>query len=146
MQETKLTYAVDSNSVTVEVQESSFSAAEICAAAYELVGRCFVHLTKPSASTVSVRLTPRQSAEANRLGEIADEFAGRLGDQRTRVKLAQSAARIREYYTAAALRSAAAALSIDDLLAELDSEELLEDPLEISVPWEEKKDGGESAE
>jgi hypothetical protein len=34
---------------------------------------------------------------------------------------------------------------VDDLLAELESEELLEDPLEIMVPWEEKH-GAEQAE
>ena len=51
--------------------------------------------------------------------------------------------RIREYYTAAALRAAASAPSVDDLLAELESEELLEDPLEIMVPWEEKHGAAE---
>jgi len=52
--------------------------------------------------------------------------------------LSQATARIREYYTAAALRAAAAAPSVDDLLAELDAEELEDDPLEISVPWDAK--------
>jgi hypothetical protein len=56
----------------------------------------------------------------------------------TRLRLAQATTRIREYYTAAALRAAVSAPSVDDLLAELDAEELGDDPLEISVPWEEK--------
>ena len=54
------------------------------------------------------------------------------------MRLSQATTRIREYYTAAALRAAASAPSVDDLLAELDSEELGDDPLEIQVPWEEK--------
>jgi hypothetical protein len=58
--------------------------------------------------------------------------------QATRLRLSQATMRIREYYTAAALRAAASAPSVDDLLAELETEELLEDPLEIMVPWEEK--------
>jgi len=58
--------------------------------------------------------------------------------QATRLRLSQATARIREYYTAAALRAAASAPSVDDLLAELDAEDLGDDPLEISVPWEAK--------
>jgi hypothetical protein len=58
--------------------------------------------------------------------------------QALRLKLSEATSRIREYYTAAALRAATSAPSIDDLLAELESEELGEDPLEIMVPWEEK--------
>jgi len=63
-----------------------------------------------------------------------------------RLRLSQATARIREYYTAAALRAAASVPSIDDLLAELESEELGEDPLQIMVPWEEKHGAEPSAE
>ena len=72
------------------------------------------------------------------LDALAGEFANEMLSQATRLRLSQATTRIREYYTAAALRAAAAAPSVDDLLAELDAEELGDDPLEISVPWEEK--------
>jgi hypothetical protein len=83
-------------------------------------------------------LTSRESATPAELDALAGEFANELLSQVTRIRLAQATSRLREYYTAAALRAAASAPSVDDLLAELESEELLEDPLEIMVPWEEK--------
>src|SRR6185369_8211413 len=88
--------------------------------------------------TVGVRLTARSSATPADLDALAGEFVNELVSQATRLRLSQGTARIREYYTAAALRAAAATPSVDELLAELESEELLEDPLEIMVPWEEK--------
>jgi hypothetical protein len=88
-----------------------------------------------------VRLTSREPATPAQLDALAGEFANELLSQVTRLRLAQATSRIREYYTAAALRAAASAPSVDDLLAELESEELLEDPLEIMVPWEEKHGG-----
>ena len=48
----------------------------------------------------------------------------------------RSTGRIREYYMARAFFSTPAQASIDQLLAELDAEEMAEDDLEISVPWE----------
>lgn len=145
MQETTLDFSKDAHSVFFELPESAYAATEISAAAYCFLDRCFVYLSRPEANVIGVRLTAGGS-RAGDLDAIAAEFATALLAQRARRQLAQSSARIREYYTAAALRSAAAALSIDDLLAELDSEELMEDPLEISVPWEEKKDSGETKE
>jgi hypothetical protein len=87
---------------------------------------------------VAVRLTSRGAASSADLVGLAGEFANELLSQTTRLRLSQATARIREYYTAAALRSVTSAPSVDELLAELESEELLEDPLEIMVPWEEK--------
>jgi len=83
-------------------------------------------------------LTSRGPATPAELDALAGEFVNELLSQATRLRLSQETARIREYYTAAALRAAASAPSVDDLLAELDSEELGDDPLEIQVPWEEK--------
>src|SRR5262249_18293447 len=83
-------------------------------------------------------LTSRESSTPAGLDVLAGEFANELLSQVTRLRLSQATARIREYYTAAALRAAASAPSIDDLLAELESEGLGEDPLGIMGPWEEK--------
>jgi hypothetical protein len=90
---------------------------------------------------VTVRLTTRESATAAELDALGGEFGNELLSQAARLRLSQATARIREYYTAAALRAAAAAPSVDDLLAELDAEELGDDPLDIVVPWDEKAGG-----
>ena len=93
-------------------------------------------LTRPRPAVVTVHLTARETATAAELDGLAGEFANECLSQVTRLRLSQATTRIRDYYTAAALRAAAAAPLVDDLLAELESEELLEDPLEIMVPWE----------
>ena len=68
--------------------------------------------------------------------DLLGEFSNELLNQVIRFRLAESTSKIREYYMARAFLSHPAQNSIDALLAELDAEELEEDELEISVPWE----------
>ena len=67
---------------------------------------------------------------------LAGEFANELLNQAIRVQIADSTATLREYTMARAFFTTPVQSSIDALLAELDAEELEEDDLEISVPWE----------
>jgi len=120
------------------VDESVYPLEAVYGACYLFVEKCFVYLSRAKPGVVKVRLTSREPATPAELDALAGEFANELLSQATRLRLAQATARIREYYAAAALRAAASAPSIDDLLAELESEELGEDPLQIMVPWEEK--------
>lgn len=144
-QESRLGFTMAANQVSFELDESVYPLEAVYGAAYLFLDRCFVYLTRPNAETVAVRLTTQESSSPDELDKLAGEFANELLSQTMRVQLSQSAARIREYYTATALRAATAAPSVDELLAELESEELLEDPLEIMVPWEEKHGDQESA-
>ncbi len=144
-EQSRLGFTLGSDQVSFELDESVYPLEAIYGACYLFLDRCYVYLTRPKAESVSVRLTSQESADTEALDSLAGEFANELLAQALRAKLSQSTARIREYYTAAALRAATSAPSVDDLLAELESEELLEDPLEIMVPWEEKQgDGSES--
>ncbi len=136
-QQSRLGFTLGADQVSFDLEESVYPLEAVYGAAYLFLDRCFVYLTRPSADSVGVRLTA-QEAGSEDLEKLAGEFANELLSQTLRLKLAQSTARIREYYTAAALRAATSAPSVDELLAELESEELLEDPLEIMVPWEEK--------
>jgi His-Xaa-Ser system protein HxsD len=131
--------ALGHDHASFEVDETVYPLEAIYGAAYLFVDRCFVFLSRPRPQSVSVRLTSRAAATAADLETLAGEFMNELLSQAARLRLSQSTARIREYYTAAALRAAASAPSVDDLLAELDAEELGDDPLEISVPWETKQ-------
>lgn len=137
-QQSRLGFSLGPDQITFEVDESVYPLEAVYGAAYLFLDRCFVYLSRPKSGAVDVRLTSREPATMAELDALAGEFANELLSQVTRIKLAQATSRIREYYTAAALRAAASAPSVDDLLAELESEELLEDPLEIMVPWEEK--------
>ncbi len=142
-----LGYDRGSNHIAFDLNESLYSLDAIYGASYLFVDRCFVYLSRPQPEIVRVRLTARGAETPEGLDALAGEFGNQLLAQVLRLRLAQSTARIREYYTAASLRAAASAPSIDDLLAELESEEFSEDPLEIMVPWEEKhgpQDAGEA--
>jgi His-Xaa-Ser system protein HxsD len=136
--ESRLGFSLGQDHISIEVDESIYPLEALYGASYLFLERCYVFLSRGAAGTVTARLTAREASGADALEALAGEFGNELLAQVTRLKLSQSTARIREYYTAAALRAAAAAPSVDELLAELESEELLEDPLEIMVPWEEK--------
>lgn len=134
----RLGFTLGSQHISFDVDESVYPLDAVYGACYLFLDRCFVFLSRSKSGTVDVRLTIRESATPTALDALAGEFANELLNQSLRLRLSQSTSRIREYYTAAALRAAAATPSVDELLAELESEELLEDPLEIMVPWEEK--------
>jgi His-Xaa-Ser system protein HxsD len=137
-QQSRLGFSLGPDQITFEVDESVYPLEAVYGACYLFLEKCFVYLSRSKPAAVDVRLTARGSATPAELDVLAGEFANELLSQVTRLRLSQATARIRDYYTAAALRAAASAPSVDDLLAELESEELLEDPLEIMVPWEEK--------
>jgi His-Xaa-Ser system protein HxsD len=137
-QESRLGFALGADRISFDVDETVYPLEAIYGACYLFVDKCFVFLSRPKELLVNVRLTAREPATHAELDALAGEFSNELLSQATRLRLSQATARIREYYTAAALRAAAATPSIDELLADLDSEELGDDPLEIMVPWEQK--------
>lgn len=137
-QTSRLGFSLSQNRISFDVDETLYPLEALYGACYVFIDRCFIYLSRPKEAHVTVQLTTREAATDAVLDELAGEFANELLSQVTRLRLSQATTRIREYYTAAALRTATSAPSIDELLAELESEELLEDPLEIMVPWEEK--------
>ena len=141
--ESRLGFSLGRDHVSFDVDETVYPLEAIYGGCYLFVDRCFVFLSRPSAQVVNVRLTSRTPATPAELDALGGEFVNELLSQATRLRLSQATARIREYYTAAALRAAAAAPSVDDLLAELDAEEPGDDPLEILVPWEDKTNDNE---
>jgi len=145
-QESRLGFTVGPDCIAFEVDESVYPLEAVYGACYLFLEKCFVFLSRSKPQVVDVRLTSQGPATAGELDALAGEFANALLAQAMRLKLSQSTARIREYYTAAALRAATSAPSVDDLLKELEAEDLLEDPLEIMVPWEEKHGAAEDAE
>ena len=133
-QQSRLGFSLGPDQISFEVDETVYPLEAVYGASYLFLDRCYVYLSRPRTAAVLVRLTSREPATAAHLDALAGEFANELLSQVTRLRLSQATTRIREYYTAAALRAAASAPSVDDLLAELESEDLLEDPLELAAP------------
>ena len=133
----ELAFQHDERRVSFVVNEELYPRDAVFGAAYLFVDRCWVYLRRPSDKEIEVVLTSRNaSVEHEELVELAGEFANELMNQIVRSQVGEQTAQIREYYLARAFFSDPNQSSIDALLAELDAEELEEDDLEISVPWE----------
>ena len=133
----ELAWSTDGRRVSFVLSESIYPRDAVYGAAYLFVGKCFLFLTRPGDDQVEVRLKPKEETDAAGLEKLAGEFANELLNQVVRQRIGESTSQIREYYMAKAFFADSNQTSIDALLAELDAEELEEDPLEISVPWEE---------
>lgn len=134
--EDELTCASDGRSITFRLHESIYPLDAIYGAAYLFVARCYVFLTRPGDGQVDVRLRTKEAADEATLAGLAGEFANELLNQVLRFRISESTARIREYYMARAFLSTPAQSTIDRLLADLDSEDREDDPLDIAVPWQ----------
>ena len=133
----ELTYLLTERSVAFNVDETVFSLDAVYGAAYLFVDRCWIFLTRPSDGVVGVSLKSKsEEVSEAELDELAGEFSNELLNQAIRVQIGESTATLREYMMARAFFTTPVQSSIDALLAELDAEELEEDDLEISVPWE----------
>lgn len=133
----EFTWLEDGTRISFTLAEELYPRDAVYGAAYLFVDRCYLFLARPDDASIEVRLKPREATDAAGLEALAGEFANELLNQVVRLRVGEANASIREYYMAKAFFADANQASIDKLLAELDAEELDEDPLEISVPWEE---------
>ncbi len=137
METHELSYALAERTVRFQIDEELYPRDAIYGAAYLFVDRCYVFLERPADKQVAVSLKAKKGADEAALEALAGEFGNELLNQVLRLRIGNSTQRIREYYLAKAFFSEPDRSAIDSLLAELDAEELEEDPLEIEVPWAE---------
>lgn len=133
----ELVWSTDGRRVSFTLDEGIYPRDAIYGAAYLFLDRCYLFFTRPGENKVEVRLKPKEDGDKAGLERLAGEFANELLNQVVRQRVGEATAQIREYYMAKAFFADSNQTSIDALLAELDAEELEEDPLEIAVPWEE---------
>lgn len=130
-------YAADDRSVAFVLDEDLYPLDAIYGASYLFVDRCWLFLDRPADGRVQVRLrTKADQAAAGELDQLAGEFANELLNQVLRLRIGDSTRALREYTLARAFFGEDGRASIDALLAELDAEELDDDPLKITVPWD----------
>ncbi|MBK7756465.1 MAG: His-Xaa-Ser system protein HxsD [Deltaproteobacteria bacterium] len=132
----ELPYALADREVQLTLDEEVYPRDAVLGCAYLFVDRCYVFLTRPGDKQLGVRLRAKGEANEAALEALAGEFANELLNQVLRFRIGESSRRLREYTFAKAFFSQPARTSIDALLAELDAEDLAEDPLEIQVPWQ----------
>ncbi len=135
-EEVELGFELGERSVAFDLHEEIYPKAAVYGAAYLFVDRAWLFLTRPGDGQIRVRLRSREAASSQDLIGLAGEFANELLNQVMRMQISASTASLREYTLARAFFGGEARVSIDALLAELDAEELDDDPLEIEVPWD----------
>ncbi len=134
--EVELGFELGERSVSFDLHEELYPKAAVYGAAYLFVERAWLFLTRPSDGTIRVQIRTRDEATTDELMALAGEFANELLNQVVRTQISEKTASLREYTLARAFFGGEARVSIDALLAELDAEELDDDPLEIEVPWD----------
>jgi His-Xaa-Ser system protein HxsD len=132
----ELTYSFDERRVAFVLDESIYPRDAVYGAAYVFVDRAWVFLSRPADQKIEVRLRTKAATDAAGLERLAGEFANELLNQVVRLRIGEATSKIREYTMARAFFADDTRTSIDALLAELDAEELADDPLEVPVPWE----------
>ncbi len=130
-------YSLDDRSVAFVLDEELYPLDALYGAAYLFVDRAWLFLDRPADKRVQVRIRSKDpEPEVETLELLAGEFANELLNQVLRLRVGESTRALREYTLARAFFGGEARSSIDALLAELDAEELEDDPLEIQVPWD----------
>lgn len=140
----ELEFELGQRQVSFVLDEELYPRDAIYGAAYLFVDRCYVYLSRPADRQVAVRLRTKGPADEAALEALAGELANELLNQVLRFRIGESARKLREYTFARAFFSQPSRSSIDALLAELDQEELADDPLEIQVPWQGAEAGGDA--
>lgn len=135
-------YELGDSYIAFTLDESIYNRTAVFGAAYLFVDRCFLWLSKPQEGQVRLRLKAKEAKDEEGFHALAGEFANELLNQMVRQQVGESTQRLREYYMGRAFYGDDTRASIDALLAELDAEELADEPLEISVPWETTESGG----
>jgi His-Xaa-Ser system protein HxsD len=130
------TFTLGEREVSFDIDEEVYALDAVYGASYLFVDRCYVFLARPAERKVRVRLRAKGEAGADELEALAGEFANELLNSQLRVRLGRETAAIREQYMARAFFAPRQNATIAELLAELDAEELEEEPLEIPVPWQ----------
>jgi His-Xaa-Ser system protein HxsD len=137
------TFELSEREITFVIDEDLYALDAIYGACYGFIDRVWVFLSRPGAGSVEpgldrkvrVRLRSKKGASEETLESLAGEFANELLNSQLRFRIGRATASIREQYMARAFGASSRNATIAELLAELDAEELEEEPLEIPVPW-----------
>lgn len=126
-------------SARITIDEAVYPIASVYGAAYVFIDRCYVLLDKPSDGRVRVTLASKEvGASDDALRDLLGEFANELLSTAWRQQIARDNRAVIEATTMQAITSAMGPPSLDEL-ADFDfTEEPFEDPLGISMSWEEK--------
>ena len=126
---------IGEGTVEVELDEELYPLEAIYGACYLFLPRSYVRLARPRDRHVRVRLKPKAAgAGPAELESLGGELMNELLNQVMRQRVGHENRVVREQYLAKTFGAGRQNPTIAELLAELDDEELADEPLEIAVP------------
>jgi len=125
-------------SIRASFDKSIYPMDAIYGSAYIFIDRCYVFLDAESNGRIAVELRNRKKSKTS-LEDMVGEFANELLSQSWRQRITDQNRLIIEAVTAQAFRGASGAAPALSELDDLDfTDDAFEDPLGISLSWEEK--------
>ncbi len=136
----KVAHAIPAErAVELSFAKSLYPLEAVYSAAYVFMDRCYLLLDQPSDAFFRVSLTWKKGEPPeDGLRSLAGEFANEILSCAWRAQIAKESAASIAAATNKALAGAMGPLTLDDLERFDFSDEALEDPLGISMSWEEK--------
>lgn len=126
---------------TVTLPAKMYSLETIFGAAFIYLDRAYIRLEEGPKKGVNVLIKGREGLDEKGLEALCGDFLNELVNQAIRSEISKSNNKLREYIVAKALFSAEDSQE-DDFLDLLGGEEedagMVDDPLGIATPWEEK--------
>jgi len=109
----------------------------IYSAAYVFLDRAYIYLDGDPKKEIMVSLKGKKKLKKNELNALEGEFRNELLNNILRTKIAENNSKIREYIIGQAIYSSVPS-EIEEILDKT-GDDYQEDPLDIAIPWEEKK-------
>jgi His-Xaa-Ser system protein HxsD len=123
------------NKIAFSLNSKIVSLEAIYSTCYSFIDKFYIYLDK-NKENIIVSLQPKEKETKINPKAIEGEFRNELLNNLLREKIAKNNAKIREYILGQALYSSMPS-EVEEFLSKT-SEDYLEDPLGIAVPWEEK--------
>ncbi len=125
--------------VVVELPAKLYPLETVYGAAFVFLDRAYLRLEEGDKKAVRVLLKPQEETGEKAMEHLAGLFLNELVNQAIRTEVSKSNQKLREYIVAKALFSADDQQEdFMDLLGQEENDDLIDDPLGIATPWEEK--------
>ncbi len=131
---------VDGGFAVVDLPAKMYPLETVYGAAFLFLDRAYIRLEEGPGKAVRVLLKSQDDTDEKGLEDLAGTFCNELVNQAIRTEVSKSNQKLREYIVAKALFSAEDSEDdFMDLLGDDDADtEMVDDPLGIATPWEEK--------
>lgn len=127
-----MTKTSENNSLILKLKQDIYPLEAICGASYVFIDKAYIYIDSKKKGEYEVRIKGKEKLTSKKLTEIEGEFMNELLNYVQRLNISKSTGKIREYIVERALYSAV------NEEGPAKDDDVLDDPLGIAIPWEEK--------